>query len=170
MERINVFLDALKLLNSKLQATAKLAYLQILIGIYFDLGGRIPNAIRYLIDDYKTNFVEIVDILCGLIEERIYFLVKKEQVDEKLIINSLTFKINNILEDIFEIALMQSEIDKEDTSISGKIDIGNIGRVKLWWDIISEKTLLSKDNIRIELQQKELYYYTSISLDYICCD
>ena len=164
-----MFLEALLELKEKTRGTRGICYHEVLLNLYFDLGGRLPLAIKERLKPTYFNKEEIEEILYILVIKRIRQLIEEEQFNEYLLINMMANRVSQVLATGYQQLLLVEErtgAKGYKTSKTATIkDFREGYEVQIWWDSIKLK--LIKKHIRvIAMSYDKLYYALRAREDY----
>lgn len=158
------FMGYLEQLSIKRKKSKVLSHYEILLTLYFDIGGRLPGNSKKLFhkSDYPGDSIAEEKYLNELLHKRLMYLVSIEKINESMLITMLINRVNTLLEQLFAM-LLSYQIENKPTLYKHYLrvtpeDIKNTKEINRWWMGVMTKNLNKKNPPKVKDTQKDLYY------------
>lgn len=170
MKEVDEFLVSLKRWNRRRKNVKVLTYYEILLNLYYSLGGRLPYSSKGFFASLDGNIKLKESVLYELLYKRLFHLVDEEQIDELVIVNMLIDRMNSLLDEMCFMLLDAQLPGKVYKSYTGYInitqdDVDEVRRSGELWVHIRHKLTKASTEI-IECDEKNLYYLRQVNQDY----
>lgn len=162
-------LEALLELKERTRGIKGICYYEMLLNIYFDLGGRLPLSNKEELQPSYFNEVQLEDMFYILIVDKIEQLTREEKFSEYLLINMVLNRVTQLLETGYKkILIVENRKGARGYRASKTATVSDFRagyEVQLWWNETKDKIL--KKHIRvITMESDQLYYSLQARVDY----